>query len=89
MIQAPEPPALGPNEYVTWVKVEPDVFDIFGVIVASLGFAGLCIGVAAFCGSILGAAMIIRSRRSRQQEHEARVSISLASAEAEPPPASV
>ena len=89
MIPAPELPPLGPNEYITWVKVEYETFDILGVIVASLGFAGLCVAFAAFGGSILGAAMIIRSRRARQEQYEARVSISLASAEVEPPPASV
>ena len=60
----PSPPPLGPNEYVTWVKVEPEVFDIFGVILSSLGFTFLCVSIAFFLGSFVGVGLILRRRRS-------------------------
>lgn len=66
MNPSPDLPPLAPNEVITWIKVERESFDILGVIVASLGFTGLCIALAAFCGSILGVAFILRGRRDRQ-----------------------
>ncbi len=62
MIQSPPP--LGPNEYVTWVKVEPEIFDIVGVIASSLGFTLLCLALALFLGSFVGVGLILRRRRA-------------------------
>jgi len=82
----PDLPPLGPNEFITWIQVEKESFDIVGVIMASLGFTGLCIALAAFCGSILGVAFIIRGRRSRQLASGDHVGMHLG--EPDPPVAS-
>lgn len=79
----PQLPPLQPNEVVTWVRVEREVFDLVGVIVTSLGFTGICVAFAAFFGLALGAARIIRGRRDREAAGAGRVAIHLA--EAEPP----
>ena len=55
----PQLPPLQPNEFVTWVRVEREVFDLVGVILTSLGFTGLCVAFGAFFGLALGAAKII------------------------------
>jgi hypothetical protein len=39
------------------------VFDLWGVILSSLGFVGLCVALAVLLGSLLGAALIARRRR--------------------------
>lgn len=83
MSPIPQPPPLGPNEVVTWVRVEHEAFDIVGVILTSLGFTGLCVLVAGFLGLAVGAARIIRSRRDREAAGADRIAIHLA--EAEPP----
>jgi hypothetical protein len=79
----PQLPPLGPNEVVTWVRVERETFDIVGVLLTSLGFTGICVAFAAFFGLALGAARIIRGRRERQASGADRIGIHLA--EAEPP----
>lgn len=68
------PPPLGPNEYVTWVRVEEETFDIVGVLLTSLGFTGICVLIAGFLGVVLGAARIIRTHREREMLGE-RISI--------------
>lgn len=68
-------PPLGPNEYVTWVPIEKETFDFVGVLVSSLSLTAICIVFATFCGSILGMAWIIRSRRERRSTQEDLVSI--------------
>jgi len=79
----PQLPPLQPNEVVTWVRVEHEVFDVVGVIVTSLGFTGICVAFAAFFGLALGAARIIRTRREREAAGGDRIAIHLA--EADPP----
>ena len=59
----PSPPPLGPNEVVTWVRVEPEIFDIVGVIASSLGFVILCVSLAVFLGSLVGISLILRRGR--------------------------
>lgn len=83
MNPTPQLPPLGPNEVVTWVRIEREAFDIVGVILTSLGFTGLCVAFAAFFGLALGAARIIRGRREREATGADRVGIHLV--EAEPP----
>lgn len=39
------------------------MFDLWGVIVSSLGFVGLCVAAALLLGAILGAVLIARRRR--------------------------
>ena len=63
----PSPPPLGPNEYVTWVKVEPDVFDLVGVLVSSLSFTVLCVSIAFFLGSFVGVGLIVRRGRAKSE----------------------
>jgi hypothetical protein len=53
-------------ENVTWIKVEKPVFDLVGVVLYSLGLAGLCALVALALGSALGIVFIVRSRRRPQ-----------------------
>ncbi|HVR71334.1 MAG TPA: hypothetical protein VMT87_10875 [Vicinamibacteria bacterium] len=55
--------ALLATPAVTWVKVEKPVFDLVGVVLYSLGLAGICALVALVLGGALGAAFIARSRR--------------------------
>ena len=52
---------------VTWIKVEKPVFDLVGVVLYSLGLAGICALIALVLGSALGVALIVRARR-----HEGR-----------------
>ena len=60
----PSPPPLGPNEVVTWVRVEPEIFDLIGVIASSLSFTILCVSLAVFLGSFVGVGLILRRRRT-------------------------
>lgn len=50
---------------VTWVKVDKPVFDLGGVIVSSLGFAGICAAGALVLGICLGVFRIRRRLRRR------------------------
>jgi hypothetical protein len=50
-------------ETVTWIKVERPVFDLVGVVLSSLGLAGICAGVALGLGTALGIGFIVRGRR--------------------------
>ena len=50
-------------ENVTWIKVERPVFDLVGVVLSSLGLAGICAGVALGLGTALGIGFIVRARR--------------------------
>ena len=54
---------LAAAENVTWVKVPKPVFDLTGVVLYSLGLAGICALVALTLGSALGVAFIMRTRR--------------------------
>ena len=49
-------------ETVHWIRVEKPVFDLVGVVLYSLGLAGICALVALALGSALGIALIVRSR---------------------------
>ena len=55
--------ALLATENVTWIKVDRPVFDLVGVVLSSLGLAGLCAGVALGLGTALGIGFIVRGRR--------------------------
>jgi hypothetical protein len=55
--------ALLAAQQVTWIRVEKPVFDLVGVVLYSLGLAGLCAVVALVLGAALGLAFIVRSRR--------------------------
>ena len=57
--------AAPPN--VTWIKVEKPVFDLVGVVLYSLGLAGICALVALALGSVLGFALIARTRKLERQ----------------------
>ena len=48
---------------ITWVKVDRPVFDLVGVVLSSLGLAGICAGVALGLGTALGIGFIVRRRR--------------------------
>jgi hypothetical protein len=50
-------------ENITWVKVDRPVFDLVGVVLSSLGLAGICAGVALGLGTALGIGFIVRGRR--------------------------
>jgi len=57
---------------ITWIRVEKPVFDLPGVILSSLGIAGLCALVAMALGLVWGAILIHRSRlRHRLDEADA------------------
>ncbi len=50
------------QQTVTWVRVEPPTFDLVGVVLGALGFAGFCALVALLLGIALGLAIIVRRR---------------------------
>ena len=50
-------------ENVIWVPVTKPVFDLTGVVLYSLGLAGICAVIALVLGAALGFALIARSRR--------------------------
>jgi hypothetical protein len=50
-------------QQITWIQVQKPVFDLAGVVLYSLGLAGLCAIVASVLGGALGIAFIVRSRR--------------------------
>jgi len=52
------------SETVTWIKVDRPTFDLVGVVLTSLGLAGICAGVALTLGTVLGLGFIVRGRRS-------------------------
>jgi hypothetical protein len=56
--------ALLASESVTWIKVDRPVFDLVGVVLSSLGLAGICAGVALSLGTALGISFIVRDRRA-------------------------
>jgi hypothetical protein len=49
---------------VIWIRLEKPSFDLIGVILSSLGFTGICVGVAIALGSCWGL-LLIRRGRSR------------------------
>lgn len=48
---------------ITWIKVERPTFDLAGVVLGSLGIAGICAVLAVVLGVVLGVAFILRRRR--------------------------
>jgi hypothetical protein len=60
------------QQNVTWIKVEKPVFDLVGVVLYSLGLAGLCAIIALALGSALGVVFIVRSRRRPQDSWNER-----------------
>ncbi len=48
---------------VTWIKVDKPTFDLVGVVLSSLGLAGICAAVALVFGAALGVGFIVRARR--------------------------
>jgi hypothetical protein len=52
-----------PND-VIWVRVEPPTFDLVGVLLSSLAFAAIAVGIAFTLGAGFGWLLIRRSRRA-------------------------
>ena len=75
---AQSPPALAVPS-VTWIKVDRPTFDLVGVVLTSLGLAGICAGVALAFGAALGLSLIVRGRRALGSRSE-RVALHLAEA---------
>ena len=48
---------------IQWVHVQKPTFDLVGVVLSSLGLAGICAGVALALGIALGVILILRARR--------------------------
>jgi len=61
---------------VTWIKVEKPAFDVVGVVLGSLGLAGLLAAGALLLGSLFGFLLIRRGRRAERLPVE-RVSLQL------------
>jgi hypothetical protein len=55
--------ALLADTTVLYVRVQKPTFDLVGVVLSSLGLAGLCAVIALFLGAALGVATILRRRR--------------------------
>jgi hypothetical protein len=51
---------------VTWIKVEKPTFDLVGVVLGSMGLAGLLAAGALLLGSIFGILLIRRGRRAER-----------------------
>jgi hypothetical protein len=54
------------EQAITWIKVPRPTFDLVGVVLSSLGLAGICAGVALSLGTALGVGFIVRGRRAPQ-----------------------
>lgn len=61
---------------VTWIKVDKPSFDLVGVVLSSLGLAGICAAVALILGAGLGISFIVRGRRAPKPRAD-RVSLHL------------
>lgn len=46
-----------------WVKVERPTLDLVGVVLSSLGIAGICAATALVFGIVLGISFVLRRRR--------------------------
>ncbi len=68
--------ALVASETVTWIKVDRPTFDLVGVVLSSLGLAGICAAVALGLGTVLGVGFIVRGRRDGSRLSE-RLSLHL------------
>jgi len=56
-------PAPSPMPKITWIKFEKPTFDLVGVVLSSLGLAGLCALVALVLGVLWGLTIVLRRRR--------------------------
>lgn len=56
--------ALLATETITWIKVPKPTFDLVGVVLSSLGLAGICAAVALGLGTVLGIGFIVHGSRS-------------------------
>lgn len=61
---------------VTWIKVEKPTFDLVGVVLGSMGLAGLLAASALLLGSLFGFLLIRRGRHAERLPVE-RVSLQL------------
>ena len=52
---------------ITWIKVEPPTFDLFGVLLSSLKFTGIVVLSGFVLGAALGVVFILRSRRAASE----------------------
>jgi hypothetical protein len=55
-----------PSPGVTWIKVDPPGFDLWGVLVGSLSITGILAGIAVVLGVLFGVWLIRRRRASRE-----------------------
>jgi len=55
---------------VIYIKVEKPVFDLVGVVLSSLGLAGICAAVALVLGIAFGIGIILRRRRRAESWSE-------------------
>jgi len=60
--QALPSPAPSPSPKITWIKFERPTFDLVGVVLSSLGLAGLCALIALTLGLLWGLTIILRRR---------------------------
>lgn len=59
---------------VTWIKVDPPRFDLWGVLVSSLSLTGLLALLAVLLGAGFGV-MLIRRRRRQHTAHGQQLSL--------------
>ena len=64
---------------VTWIKIDRPTFDLVGVVLGSLGLAGICAAIALTFGAALGLGFIVRGRRALGAPSQ-RVALHLAEA---------
>lgn len=50
-------------EPIIWIRIEQPTFDLVGVVLSSLGIAGICAGVALALGVLYGSYLILHGRR--------------------------
>ena len=51
------------EQAITWIKVPRPTFDLVGVVLSSLGLAGMLAAVALVLGTAFGVSLILRHRR--------------------------
>jgi hypothetical protein len=52
-----------PSQTVTWIQVPKPTFDLVGVVLSSLGLAGMLAVVALVLGTVFGVSLILRHRQ--------------------------
>jgi len=67
-----------PSPSVTWIKVDPPGFDLWGVLVGSLSITGILAAIALVLGVLFGVWRIRRRRRASREAAERLLQLGVA-----------